>query len=77
VPSIQKSPIQDNTPKDNKIFIMSKTKKVSESTQNMNISSEELDEITHEKDSFFIWSDETRNKISRFFVIVIGVIILI
>jgi len=76
-PSIQKSTIQNNTPKDNKIFIMSKTKKVSESTQNMNISSEELDEMTHEKDSFFIWSDETKNKISGFFVIIIGIIILI
>lgn len=71
------STIKNKAPKENKISAMSKTEKISGTTQNMSTLSEEIHEITHQEDSFFTLSDETKNEISGFFVIIIGIIILI
>ena len=75
--AIQKSTMQNKAPKENKISVISKIEKVPVTTQNMSTPSEEIDVIMHQEDSFFTLSDETKNKISGFFVIVIGVMMLI
>jgi len=71
------STMQNKAPKENKLSVISKIEKVPVTTQNTSTTSEEIDEITHQEDSFFTLSDETKNKISGFFVIVIGIMILI